>query len=67
MTSTEPTPVVFIGRGSPMNALDDNRHTRVRRAIWPPCQVAKKTLTAGNEHKFASRALTKPTFYFDLA
>jgi 4,5-DOPA dioxygenase extradiol len=33
MTSTETMPVVFIGHGSPMNALDDNRHTRVWRAI----------------------------------
>jgi 4,5-DOPA dioxygenase extradiol len=32
---TEPAlmPVVFIGHGSPMNALDDNRYTRTWRAI----------------------------------
>jgi 4,5-DOPA dioxygenase extradiol len=33
MTGTEPMPVVFIGHGSPMNALDDNRHTRVWSSI----------------------------------
>lgn len=33
MTDTEPMPVVFVGHGSPMNAIDDNRYTRIWRAI----------------------------------
>jgi 4,5-DOPA dioxygenase extradiol len=33
MTSADPMPVLFLGHGSPMNALDDNRYTRTWRAI----------------------------------
>ncbi|HUQ08143.1 MAG TPA: 4,5-DOPA dioxygenase extradiol [Kofleriaceae bacterium] len=33
MTASELMPVVFLGHGSPMNALDDNRYTRAWRAI----------------------------------
>lgn len=33
MRTDELMPVVFIGHGSPMNALDDNRYTRAWRAI----------------------------------
>jgi 4,5-DOPA dioxygenase extradiol len=33
VTETDLMPVVFLGHGSPMNALDDNRYTRTWRAI----------------------------------
>ena len=33
MSENDLMPVVFVGHGSPMNAIDDNRYTRVWRAI----------------------------------
>jgi 4,5-DOPA dioxygenase extradiol len=33
VTDTDPMPVVFLGHGSPMNAIDDNRYTQTWRAL----------------------------------
>ncbi|HEY5925321.1 MAG TPA: 4,5-DOPA dioxygenase extradiol [Kofleriaceae bacterium] len=62
-------PVVFVGHGSPMNAIDDNRYTRVWRAIGESVPRPRAVLVV-SAHWFigytAVTAMTRPRTIHDF-
>lgn len=36
-------PALFLGHGSPMNVLEDNRYTRAWAQLAKPCRVRKRS------------------------
>jgi 4,5-DOPA dioxygenase extradiol len=68
VTST-PMPAAFVGHGSPMNALDDNRYTRAWRAFGAAVPRPRAVLVV-SAHWFigatAVTAMTKPRTIHDF-
>jgi len=67
--SSTPMPAAFVGHGSPMNALDDNRYTRAWRAFGPAVPRPRAVLVV-SAHWFigatAVTAIKKPRTIHDF-